>query len=106
MAESAGFKPKCWMLINMKDFQDNMTAQEQVEFFRVEPSTVMAKIIWSEDGCQRLHSHMAPHRLGWELPPSGWGPDIVPVFVPSCRKYVTIGDLLDNMSEDQRQSVA
>ena len=85
-----------------------MTAQEQVEvgFFGVEPSTLMVKIIWSEDGCRRLHSHMAPHRLGWELPPSGWGPDIVPVFVPSCRKYVTIGDLLDNMSEDQRQSVA
>ena len=47
MAESAGFRPKCWMFINMNDFQDNMTAQEQVEFFGVEPSTIMAKIVWS-----------------------------------------------------------
>ena len=92
-----------FIIIRMNDFQENMTGQEHVEvgFFGVESSTIMTKIVWLEEGCQRLHSHMAPHRLGCELPPSGWGPDIVPVFIPSCRKYVTIGDLLDNMTEDQ-----
>ena len=52
MAESVGFRPKCWMFINMNDFQDNMTAEEQVEvgFSGVEPSTIMARLCGRRKG--------------------------------------------------------
>ena len=106
MAESAQFVPKCWMFIRMGDFQSHMMGHQQMNmgFFGVEPSTIMAKIVWLTERCQRLHSHLAPHGYDFELPSHNWDNDGEAVFTPSCRKYVTIENMLFNMTESDTVS--
>ena len=69
MAESVEFAPKCWTYARMGDFQSEMSGQRQIEmgFFGVEPSTIMARIVWPEEGCRRLRSQLPPHTTGQEL---------------------------------------
>ena len=75
-------------------------------FFWVEPSTIMAKIVWSAEGCQRLHSHLAPHGYDFELPSHNWDNDGEAVFTPSCNKYITIENLLFNMTGSERMEAS
>ena len=89
----------------MGDFQSEMSGQRQMEmgFFGVEPSTIMARIVWSEEGCRRLHSQLPSHSAGQELHSHDWGYS-VPLYEPSCRKYmyISLGDMLDNIMESER----
>lgn len=70
-------------------------------FFGVKPSTIMGKIVWSGEGCQRLHSLQASHGWGQELPSHNWNQDSVEVVVPSSSKNINIWDMLENMTEYQ-----
>ena len=58
--------------------------------------------MWSTEGYQRLHSHLTPHGYGFELPSHNWNNDGEIVFTPSCYKYVTIENMLLNMSESEQ----
>ena len=87
----------------MGDFQSEMSGQGQMEmfFFGVEPSNIMARIIWSEERCRRLHSQLPSHSAGQELYSHHSGYSL-PVYEPSCRKYISLGDMLDNCMESER----
>ena len=61
----------------------------------------MARIVCSEVGCRRLHSQLPSHSAGQELHSHDWGYS-VPVYEPSCRKYISLGDMLDNSTESER----
>ena len=48
-----------------------------------------------------MHSHLTPHGYGFELSSHNWNNDGEIVFTPSCYKYVTIENMLLNMSESE-----
>ena len=80
----------------MADFVKDMPQERQISigFWGVEPSTKMARIEWSIEGCHRLHGHLPSH---------GWLPqDPHAVFEDNCYKFVTIADLISEMSDEER----
>ena len=90
------FVSNCWMFVEMADFVKDMPREQQISlgFWGVEPSTKMARIEWSPEGCQRLHGHLPSHGC---LPQ-----DPHTVFEDNCYKLVTIADLISEMSDEER----
>ena len=92
------FQTSCWRYVTFGDLMDVMSEEQVRErgWLNKHTPTVMAKLVWSMEACRMMHplAHTSNH-----LTVTG----VTCAFQPSCWRYVTLGEVIEDMSEEQVQ---
>ena len=87
------FRPGCWRYVALENLMEGMSEEQVREWgWQDKPtSTEMAKLVWSMELCLMLHApaHTSDHMT------------MTSAFQPSYWCYVTLGDVVTDMIEEQ-----